>query len=279
MATRTTDHPKRPMDRVTFERLAEVIYHLSGISLGERKQALLAARLGKRMRAIGIDDYEDYLRLIEADESGEELRLLLDAVATNVTSFFREPAHFEFLRSATIDWLESGQRRFRFWSAACSTGEEPLSLAMTLAEARAGYDADVRILATDISGRALMRCRDGIYRAEKATSIPPDLALRWFDPFDCGGERMLRAKPALLSPISYHRLNLSTPPFPMNGPMDAIFLRNVMIYFDNDVRRRLLAEAFRLLKPGGFLFVGHAESLTGTLSSFRAVRPSIYMKP
>lgn len=267
------------MDRETFEHLREVVYDLSGIALGERKQALLAARLNKRMRAIGVSDYEEYLQLLEDDETGEELRSLLDAVATNVTSFFREPGHFDFLAEATAGWLEGGQRRFRFWSAACSTGEEPLSLAMMLADVCAPFEADIRILATDISGKALARCEEAVYREDKTGSIPSDLRERWFTKTTVDGERCYRAKPSLLEPIAYHRLNLSAPPFPMNGPMDAIFLRNVMIYFDNDVRRRLLAEAFRLLKPGGYLFVGHAESLTGTLSEFRPVKPSIYLRP
>jgi len=153
-------------------------------------------------------------------------------------------------------------------------------MAMTLLEACRGYDADVKILATDISTRALARARAGIYAAEKMEKVPPDLRDRYFRrrPADRGAV-MYEAKDELRRLVSFCRLNLSETPFPMKGPMDMVFCRNVMIYFDNDVRRRLLEEIERLLKPGGYLLVGHAESLTSMLIDFATVKPSIYKKP
>jgi chemotaxis protein methyltransferase CheR len=266
------------MEPATFERFRDVVYDLSGIALGEKKQALLAARLGKRMRALGIGDYEEYLLRLEEDETGEELRSLLDAVSTNVTSFFREANHFDFIRQEMSEWLASGQRRFRFWSAACSTGEEPLSLAMTLLDACLGLDVDIRILATDISGRALGRCAEATYPAERVASVPEELRRRWMTPVRTADGVVYRPRQQVLDLITYRRLNLSVPPFPMTGPFDAVLCRNVMIYFDNAVRARLLDEVHRLVKPRGYLFVGHAESLTGMMSDFRVVRPSVYVR-
>jgi chemotaxis protein methyltransferase CheR len=267
------------MDHGTFQRFRDVVYDLSGISLGEKKQALLAARLAKRMRSLGVHEYEEYLVLLEEDETGEELRTLLDAVSTNVTSFFREAGHFDFVRETMAKWLAEGQRRFRFWSAACSTGEEPLSLGMVVLDACRGYDVDVRILATDISGRVLDRCREATYTPERVATVPPELRARWLERHRSGGESFYLARKELLDHIVYQRINLSAPPFPMAGPMDAIFCRNVMIYFDNRVRARLLADLYRLTKPHGYLFVGHAESLTGMMSEFKSVRPSVYTRP
>lgn len=260
----------------TFERLREIVYESSGISLGPRKEALVCARVGKRMRALGIHHYDDYLSYLEANRG--EVVGLLDAVSTNVTSWFREPHHFEFIAEAAGLWYAEGQRRFRFWSAACSTGEEPYSLAMVLKEALPAPDVDVRILATDISTDALAVCEEGRYPVDRMSPVPTDLQERWFRPERASQGRELRVKPHLRDAVVFRRMNLSAPPFPMRGPLDAIFCRNVMIYFDDAVRVRLLTECHRLLKPGGLLVVGHAESLAGIISDFKYVRPSIYRK-
>jgi chemotaxis protein methyltransferase CheR len=267
------------MDTRTFLKFREIVYERSGICLREGKEALVCARVGKHMRKLGISDYRDYLRHVQSDESGGELVLLLDAISTNVTRFFREPDHFDFLAGKLSSWLEAGQRRLRMWSAACSSGEEPYSMSMVLAEAISGYaEVDARILATDISTRMLHRCVEGSYEPKKVESVPRLLRARYFDRPRRNGPAVYRVREVLRKPILFRRLNLSAQPFPMQGPMDAIFCRNVMIYFDNDVRRRLLAEMYRLLKPGGYLMVGHAESLTGMMSEFKTVQPSIYVK-
>ncbi|MCX7934230.1 MAG: protein-glutamate O-methyltransferase CheR [Planctomycetota bacterium] len=265
------------MDAKIFEAFRELIYRRSGIALRNGKESMVAARIAKRMRALNISDHAEYLRRVESDPSGEEVVHLLDAIATNVTKFFREPQHFDFLAARLAEWLASGQRRFRFWSAACSTGEEPYTLAMTLREACRGYEVDLKILATDISTRALERAMAGAYGADKVEPVPAALVAQYFERRR-GAKDEYHVREEIRRLIVFRRLNLAEPPFPMRGPLDAVLCRNVMIYFDNDVRRRLLAEIERLLKPGGFLMVGHAESLTALMSNLRTVVPSIYVK-
>jgi len=259
----------------TFNTLREIVYETSGISLGPRKEALVCARVGKRMRALGIAEYEHYIDYLEANPT--EVVGLLDAVSTNVTSFFREPHHFEHIAEAANEWYASGQRRFRFWSAACSTGEEPYSLAMVLRETLPAPDVDLRILATDISTEALACCMSD-YDERRMAPVPHDLRARWFSSAGRGADKAWTPKPSLRDTVVFRRLNLSAPPFPMTGPLDAVFCRNVMIYFDDAVRMRLLGEIHRLLKPGGLLVVGHAESLAGMIADFKYVKPSVYRK-
>lgn len=263
------------MDRKTFDKFRKLIYEQSGISLGPHKEALVSARVGKRMRALGIPEHSVYLRHVAQDETGAEIVSLIDAISTNVTSFFRESTHFDFLGEVFSKWLAQGQYRFRFWSAASSSGEEPYSMAMTLLEALKGRNADVRILATDISTNVLEQCRQGAYRPEKLEKVPVALRERYFQR---NGSGEYTAKQSLKNLLLFRRVNLSTPPFPMRGPLDVVFCRNVMIYFDNKVRHQLLEEIHRLLKPGGYVIVGHTESLTGMISTFKSIRPSIYVK-
>ena len=266
------------MNPKTFEKFRSLIYEKSGISLGEQKEALVSARVGKRMRVLQIGDFDEYYSYVVHDGSGQEVVELLDAISTNVTSFFREPQHFDFLGSALTAWKNQGQRRFRIWSAASSTGEEPYTIAMTVLESIGNRDVDTRILATDISTRVLAKCQEGTYDPQKLDGVPKTLRDKYFDRLQDDRQYQYRARDIMKQLIVFRRLNLATPPFPMQGPLDVVFCRNVMIYFDNDVRTRLLNEISRLLKPGGYLMVGHAESLTGLVSSFRTVRPSVYTK-
>jgi chemotaxis protein methyltransferase CheR len=266
------------MHQETFETFRKIVYDKSGINISANKIALVTARVGKRMRELGMSEDTEYLKLVLDDEKGEEVVQLLDVISTNVTSFFREESHFSFIAEAFPKWLAKGQRRFRFWSAASSTGEEPYSLAMTLLERQSCTNVDMKILATDLSTRVLAKCKAGCYAEPKTAAIPEHLLKRFFEKAPDKKPGTLQAKKELKDIITFSRLNLSTPPFPMSGPFDAIFCRNVMIYFDNTVRQKLLVECNRLLKPDGFLFVGHAESLAGLLSGFKAVAPSIYIK-
>lgn len=266
------------MDRRSFDRLRSIIYEKSGIALRDGKQALVCARLRKRMRVLGIQDYRDYVNCVSNDDDGAEIIGLIDAISTNVTSFFREPVHFDFLARAMLDWFRAGQTRFRFWSAACASGEEPYSIAMTLLETVKDRCVDMRILATDISTQALEKGMRGTYDEEKLSPVPPHMRTKYFDQLTTRKGVSYAVNETLAKPILFRRLNLSAIPFPMSGPMDAIFCRNVLIYFDQITRKNFLDEAFRLLKRGGFLMVGHAESLTGMISDFKPVRPSIYIK-
>ena len=268
------------MNFATFNKFRDIIYEKSGIHLTENKQSLLYARLGKRMRELKIDDHRAYLEFLMADQTGEELVHMIDFVSTNVTSFFRESQHFEILSDLMKEWLSSGQKRFRLWSAACSSGEEPYSIAMTMSEATKGITGiDTKILATDISTRILERAQFGIYQAEDVKPIRMDMRNQYFQRLNESNGNSYKVKQKLANMVVFKRINLSLPPFPMHGPFDAIFCRNVMIYFDNLVRRRLLHEMDRLLKKGGYLFIGHAESLTNiTGNSLRSMRPSVYIK-
>lgn len=266
------------MDKATFEKFQQIVYQQSGIALGENKEALVSARVGKRMRALGCEEIKDYLKLVLDDTSGQELVHLLDSISTNVTSFFREASHFDFLGKVLSQWAAGGQRRFRMWSAACSTGEEPYSMAITALESGICANSDVRILATDISTRVLESSQQGEYDARKLEGVNAVLRERHFENLNTGNETVFRVREPLRRLVLFKRLNLSVTPFPMRGPLDVIFCRNVMIYFDNVVRKRLLEELYRLLRPDGYLMVGHAESLTGIVSQFRGIRPSVYVK-
>lgn len=272
------------MDPSTFNKFCRVIHERSGIALSPGKEALVSARVAKRMRALKIEDYKTYLRHVLEDRTGQEIVHLIDAISTNVTSFFRESPHFDFLSQVVREWLSQKCTRLRFWCAASSSGEEPYSLAMTLSETlgdckTSGLGPDVQILATDISARVLEKARAGNYSAERVETVPIALRDRYFDRKVEDGEVRYIIRPAVVRMVKFAWLNLAEPPFPMHGPFDAVLCRNVMIYFDKGVRTRLLAEIGRLLKPGGFLFVGQSESLTGRLSTnLKIVRPSIYVK-
>ncbi|TLM70158.1 MAG: protein-glutamate O-methyltransferase CheR [Actinobacteria bacterium] len=263
------------MRPATFEALRDIVYASSGIVLTPRKEALLCARVGRRMRALGVRDYDAYLDRVDGDPT--EVVNLIDTVSTNVTSFFRESRHFEVVADQAAAWYAAGQRRFRFWSAACSTGEEPYSLAIALAE-RLPHDADVRILATDISTRVLAAAADAAYTSERTDVIDPDVRRRWFDRTSTGAGVVWRPKARIRETVLFRRVNLAAPPYPLRGPLDAVFCRNVMIYFDAEVRSGILAEAERLLRPGGLLVLGHAESLTRAHHAFRHFRPSVYRR-
>ncbi|HVR85254.1 MAG TPA: protein-glutamate O-methyltransferase [Planctomycetota bacterium] len=269
--------PSGNMSRATFSRFRGLIYRLSGIALGEGKEGLVRARVSKRMRLLGLQDYEAYLDLLLADPSGEEIVHLLDVISTNVTSFFREESHFQVLSEIASRWRAEKRTRLRLWSAACSTGEEPYSMAMTLLEASEARPLDLKILATDLSTRALAWARAGTYSADKTAFVHRDFRTKYFDP-DGRRASMLRVGSELRKTVTFARLNLAATPFPMSGPFDAVFCRNVMIYFDAEVRRRLLAQIHTLLRPGGYLFVGHSESLSGLTAGFKTMQASVYVK-
>lgn len=265
-----------------FKKFCDIVYQQSGITLGSGKQALVSARIGKRIRALKLQNYSDYLDFLIHDNSGEEMIQMLDAISTNVTSFYREGNHFAFLYDLLTEWMEKGQTRFRIWCAASSTGEEPYTLAITINEAAQKSCAgklEAKILATDISTRVLQFAQRGIYDEKRVEPVSKPLKDRYFETIkDADGELRYKVKPILGNMVTYRRLNLSKPPFPMHGPLDAVFCRNVMIYFDNIIRKGLLDEVYRLLKPGGYLFVGHSESLAGMLGSFKSIQPAIYYK-
>lgn len=263
------------MNQRTFRRLRDIVYEESGISLSAAKQPLLMARTAKRLRALGLSSYEEYLGVVESDGSGVEIVELLDAISTNVTSFFREPEHFEAVRLHLEEVLRRGRRRLRAWSAGCSSGEEPYSLAMTMLDAAAGITGDVRVLATDINTRVLETGRRGVYPDVSVRTVPPRLRRRYLQRTGTRDERSWAAGEELRRTVAFKRLNLARPPYRVARPLDIVFCRNVMIYFDQPVRERLLAELHRVLRPGGLLVVGHAESLAARSTMFKLISPSV----
>ena len=266
------------MDSITFERLRALVYENSGISLKETKEAMVSARLAKRMRTLGISTHKQYLRYLEQDDSGNEITRFLDVISTNVTSFFRENQHFDFLKTILLQWLADGKTRLRVWSAATSTGEEALSIAMTIVDIIGERLYDFKILATDISTGVLARAQQGLYETTQMENVSEALRRRFFVPVKTPGGAGFQARKELMQHIVYRRLNLSRPPFPMRGQLDIVFCRNVMIYFDDVTRKNLVEEIYRQLLPGGYLFTGHAESLNSLKTDFTYIRPTIYQK-
>jgi chemotaxis protein methyltransferase CheR len=264
------------MDTSTFRRFCSIAYEKAGISLGASKEALVIARVGKRLRALGIEHEEDYLALLEGDDDGEEMTQFLDVISTNHTAFFRESEHFDLLRKLAEDWLVEGVTKLRIWSAASSTGEEPYSIAFTLYDVLESAPVDWKILATDISTHVLKKAKEAAFRVEKLTGFEKRQRLRFFQGNDKSEEFVV--KQDLRERVFFRWLNLSKPPYPMRGPFDVIFCRNVMIYFDQAVRQRVLSTMESLLRPGGYLMIGHAESLAGVKLGLQMVRPSIFVK-
>ncbi len=264
------------LDAQTFNVFKDLIYAKSGINLKEGKESLLEARIGKRMREIGLSSPKDYFEFLRNDHDGAEMISFLDAISTNVTHFFREPQHFQIFEQVLKRWAANGQSKFRIWSAASSTGEEPYSIAMTVANTLNLANYDIKILGTDISTRVLAKAKLGVYENKQLADIPRHYQLAYTHSTRDHGQFEIDQKVRAL--VSYARINLSAPPFPMSGPFDFVFCRNVMIYFDSIVRNKLVADIHRLLKPGGVLFIGHSETLTECPVRYTTIKPSVYRK-
>jgi len=242
------------------------------------------ARLGKRLRETGMKDFNAYYKFVTQEYSGAELVRMLDAISTNLTSFFREEEHFDFLKQEVFPTYLTGNnrimpRRFRFWSAGCSTGEEPYSLAISLLEYFGkSHCFNVKILATDISTKALSKAKEGVYPAASLEKISESMARKYFLKGYGSHEGYFRIKPSLTAMIEFKRFNLMEP-FLFKEAFNLILCRNVMIYFDKKTQQVLVNKLYDTLHEGGYLLIGHSESLTGTDHSFMYIRPSVYQKP
>lgn len=267
-----------------FEKVRHIVHELAGISLHEGKRELVVARLGKRIRQLGMKTVGEYLRYVREQHTQDELVTMLDALSTNLTCFWREAQHFDYVVSAILPRIAARVRqtqdsRIRVWSAGCSTGEEPYGLAMLILQhLENARRYDIRILATDLSTRVLAIARAAVYSAERVKPVPAEIRRKFIaeEPTDFG--RQYRVQPEAASLVAFARLNLMDP-WPMRGPLDFIFCRNVMIYFDKATQANLVHRFYDLLRPGGTLLIGHSESLTGIDHKFRYVRPTIYEKP
>ncbi|MFP4547994.1 MAG: CheR family methyltransferase [Fidelibacterota bacterium] len=268
------------IDNITFKKVRKLIYDEVGINLTEVKKALVSSRLRKRMNVLNIPEYKDYIHFVKNDKSKKEIVQLFNIISTNVTHFFREKDHFDFFEKVFLQSKKEGRDRFRIWSAACSSGEEPYSIAMTLEELLQGERYDYKILGTDISTKVLNMSLQGIYQEKQMQTVSSKLKLNYFTKYtDDKDLTLYQIDDRIKRRVLFKRLNLSKPPFPLKGNLDAIFCRNVMIYFDDIVRTRLVQEFYRLLRPGGFLFIGHSESLAGLQNiDFKLIKASIYKK-
>jgi chemotaxis protein methyltransferase CheR len=261
------------VSRADFAKISAILYDVSGIKLNDGKEGLVVSRLGKRIREIGVSGFPAYLERVRNDPA--ELREMIDRLTTNKTSFFRESAHFDFLRSTALpQW---GNREVSIWSAGCSSGEEPYTIATVLFDHANGGSANGRILATDLSHRVLAKAKEGAYTAEMIRDIPVATLNRHFERQRDGKDERFVARGHLREIIRFGKLNLMGE-WPMRGPFDAIFCRNVMIYFDRETQERLVQRFSRLLAPDGYLFVGHSETLHAMAHDLRYVAPAAYGK-
>jgi len=268
--------PNIHLSQKNFTKIAEAVYRLCGINLLEGKEELIKVRLSKRLRVLGLENFEQYVALVERDE--EELAVMIDSLTTNKTSFFREPQHFAYLRECLLPEINAARHRMKIWSAGCSSGEEPYSIAITLKEDNPNIEhEDVRILATDISMKMVARIREAQYDEDALRDMPPQLLKKYFVTVLSKTSRSYRVCDAVRAMVHVAQLNLMEP-WPMRGGFDVIFCRNVMIYFDKATQETLVRRFGELLRPGGHLFVGHSESLTGLSHSFQYVKPAIYCK-
>ncbi len=261
-----------------FRLFSALVHQASGISLHAGKKALLVSRLLRRLRALGLKSFRAYYDYIMEEGSGSEFTCMLDLISTNKTEFFREPRHFEFLRNHILSDLKD-QKEIRIWSAGCSSGEEPYSIAMTVYDLRRSpFPVDCKILASDLSTRVLTKARSGIYNAENLQDLPPELVRRHFIRERGDNLGKFRMKPHLYSMIDFRRINLMDERYPIKSPLDAIFCRNVMIYFNRETQEQLISKLYRYLKPGGYLFIGSSEGVQQMKQPFSHVTSTIYRR-
>ncbi len=264
------------LSNAQFERIRKTVYRVSGIDLHAGKEDLVKGRLMKRLRILDLSGFDEYLTFMERDRSGQELGIMIDALTTNKTSFFREALHFDYIRDQLVPELLSRGPKMRFWNAGCSSGEEPYSLAMLLREAIPNIDQlDVRILATDLSPTMVKHGRQGCYEQGLLADIPPQMKKKYCMP--PGKDNRVRMSHSIRSLVTFGQVNLMEN-WPMKGPFDVIMCRNVMIYFDSPTRQTLIQKFWNMLRPGGHLFIGHSESFTGLSHQFRSIMPAAYVK-
>jgi chemotaxis protein methyltransferase CheR len=267
----------------TFKRIADIARRRWGLSLGERKMQLVANRLSSHLRKHGGGEIEDYVQRLERNPSEEDMLVLFDILSTNVTSFFRDPAHFAFLERELYTPLAKGTlavpgRKLRLWSAACSTGAEPYSLAMQALELLPpGSGFDVKIVATDLSNKALDGCRAATYSETQLSGLSPERRARWMTKTDTPAGPQWKVKDEVRKLVEVRRQNL-VENYTGLGPFDVVFLRNVMIYFDRETRREVVMRMHGVIRPGGILAVGSAETLSGLDVPFRPAAASVYTR-
>jgi chemotaxis protein methyltransferase CheR len=281
-STRSLTYGIATLTDTEFRRFSAFIQAKCGINISAAKKQMLEARLHKRLRSLCMTSFPEYCAYLFSREGlDKELIPMIDAVTTNKTDFFREPAHFDYLsRKIVPDFVSSGAgRRLRLWSAGCASGEEPYTLAMVLSECSRGLDGfGFSILATDISTRALEKARQGIYEDERAAPVPWELKRKYFMTNRDRKKGLVRIVPELRSLVRFSRLNLVDDDFGLTESKDVIFCRNVIIYFDRPTQEKLLNQFCRHLSPNGHIFLGHSETLSGLDAPLVRVESTIYRK-
>jgi chemotaxis protein methyltransferase CheR len=257
-----------------FAQFQKFIFESAGITLSPAKKALVSGRLARRLDLHNSSSYGEYFRLLSSGRVPQEVQMAIDLLTTNETYFFREPKHFEFLRKQVVQFPIS--QPLRIWSAAGSTGEEAYSIAMMLEDLRGGHPWDV--MASDISARVLQRARAGHYPMERARNVPQEYLRRFCLKGEGEQDGTMLVDKSLRNKVKFLQVNLNEP-LPNIGTYEIVFLRNVLIYFNGDTKRRVVERVLSVLQPGGWLLIGHSESLHGVNDSVHAVAPSIYRKP
>ena len=264
-----------------FDQIRTLASEFTGISLSEHKKEMVYSRLARRLRALDIAEFSDYISYLRSHER-EELGNFVNSITTNLTSFFRENHHFEYLSATVIPELASHHKvdkKIRVWSAGCSTGEEPYSIAMALAEAREINSSswDVKVLATDLDTNVLRHAKEGEYNLDRVKGIDQGRRKKWFDHQKQDDENVYHVSRKLKENITFNQLNLMKS-WPMSGKFDVIFCRNVVIYFDKPTQKKLFDRYADLLNEGGYLFIGHSETLHGVTSRFNSLGRTMYRK-
>jgi chemotaxis protein methyltransferase CheR len=262
----------RSITTTEFSRFQRFIFDEAGITLSDNKQALVTGRLGKRLACHGLDSFGDYFEMLASGRHPDEVQVAVDLLTTNETYFFREAKHFEFLREQALAARDSAQA-YRVWSAASSSGEEAYSVAMVLADCLG--DAPWEVLGTDVSSRVLEQAVRGLFTMERARHISPQYLRRFCLKGTGAYAGRLLIDPGLRSHVKFGRLNLNQP-LPLLGQFDLVLLRNVLIYFNEDTKRSVVSRILPTIRPGGYFFVGHSESLNGITDALEHVAPSVY---
>jgi len=279
MSTLTLPLPSREVLSVRdFDRIRKLAFDYCGLDIEPGKEELVASRLGKIMRGLGITSYGQYFDTVVADKSSQTLVTMIDSLTTNHTSFFREQQHFDFLADTVLPAL-AGRSHIDIWSAASSSGEEPYSVAIACKEFFAGRGPSLAILATDISTRILAAAESATYEAQRLTGVPSALQHKYFLRSKAAESALFRVKPEIRSCIRFQRINLIEPFSAITTFFPLILCRNVMIYFNAETQADLVRRFYLQMEPGGYLFIGHSESLNRIRHDFEYIAPAIYRKP
>lgn len=261
-----------PLTERDFARIRALIHRHAGIALGAHKREMVYSRVSRRLRQLGLPDFSTYLDLLESAEGSAECQRFINSLTTNLTSFYREEHHFPVLARLA----QASRGPLAIWCAAASTGEEPYSIAMTLFEAIGERAAAARIIATDIDTDVLAKAESGVFRQERVSALSPERLKRFFSRGVGANAGYVKVRPELRALVRFERLNLLDASWPIKEPQDAIFCRNVMIYFDKPTQERILERFVPLLKPHGLLFAGHSENASLVSPAFRSAGQTVY---